>query len=170
MRLKPHTILWGVLAILVASRCAEAASPEIKIAPSGATILRATSPKGKALVTIHTATVEGSCAKSCPTSRVWWDWGVKHVPIVESLDIAINGHKVVAPLSVYSSMFDPASASLRYEKGNFVLRVEGADAGEAYFILVYFNRQGVSELRTFDMEFPEHPTQVTHYYVLTIGK
>ncbi len=61
-------------------------------------------------------------------------------------------------------MFDPVVASLRYEKGSFVLRVEGADGSESYFGLVYFNREEVTELRIYATEFPEHPMQITHFY------
>ncbi len=77
MKHKTSTLSLGALLILAASHCIRAAPLDVKIAPSGATVVSATSPKGKAVVTIHTATIEGDCAKACPASHVWWDWGGK---------------------------------------------------------------------------------------------
>jgi hypothetical protein len=137
---------------------------QTRIAESGATVLVVTSPKGKAVVTIRTATLTGTCGSACPASGVWLALGSKQSTVVEKMDISIDGQPVGVPLSVYADMFQPGNASLRFENGGFVLRIDGGDGGESYFVLIYFDAQGVDQLKVFDPELPDHPTQVTRFY------
>jgi hypothetical protein len=130
-----------------------AARAQTKIVRSGSTILSATSPEGRANVTIHTAVFRNSCACSC---RVVWveeelnllkELGLGEIDIVRGLRISVGGKRITVPGAVYEELFDPHEASLRFEKGNFVLRVDGADAAYSYFVRLYFRGCPISRWR-----------------------
>lgn len=136
-------MLWGTLLLLVAPTFLGAAPGPTRITAPGVTVVS---------------------ASSCPASRVWVAWGAKQVAVVQEMDISVNGRAVGVPLSVYASLFEPEDAALRFDGRNFVLRINGADGGEAYFTLIHFDLEGVNQLSVYDAEFPGHPTQVTHFY------
>ena len=155
---------YGLLPIIAITLFLEVAKAQSRITPSGTTVVKATSPKGTAVVTIATATIQDGCANSCPASRAWIELGAQNVAVVRKIDISIDGHPVAVPLSVYASLFQPKDSSLRFVKGSFVLRITGADGGESYFLLLYFDSSGISQLKLYNSEFPSQPAQVTRFY------
>lgn len=146
-----------------------AAGGQAGAARSGTTVITKKFPQGMVVVKVHTSALDGGCAKACPTSRIWAEWGVRRVVVIQELTITVNGHPIAVPLSVYSSLFDPARPSLYTGKQGFVLRIGGADGSEAYFALLYFDSSAVRQLKVFSDLDPTHPTQVTRYYPATIG-
>jgi hypothetical protein len=132
---------------------------------SGALTVSANSPQGKAVVTITTATLENQCAKACPTTNRWIeDVGENTASVVQKMEISVRGKTVGVPISVYASLLEPSTATLKFDKGSFILEIHGADGGEAYFALIYFNASEISQLKLYASEFPAHPTQITRYY------
>jgi hypothetical protein len=59
-------------------------------------------------------------------------WDAKQLTKVKSLKITLNGKDVIVPTSTFSTLAAPTNWSLRSEKGDFVLRIEGADASNLY--------------------------------------
>jgi hypothetical protein len=138
----------------------------LRIAKSGDTVITAANGKNKAVVTISTTAIEAGCSATCPSSRAWAELGAKQVIVVRKMTIAVNGNSLGVPLSVYASLFEPGVATLRFEGGNFILRIDGADGADAYFVLLYFDPNDIRQLKVYDSEFPSHPVQITNFYPL----
>jgi hypothetical protein len=162
--MKITSFAWAVWLFLLASVSPCVAQQAAKIAQSGTTIISVASSSAKASAEIQTVRLSGDCARLCPASRVWVDTGVESATIVQRLRLSIGPHTIFVPLSVYASLFEPRQASLKVEKGSFVLTIGGADGGESYFVQVYFDAGGVNRTLTFNSEFPDAPLQDTHYY------
>lgn len=157
------------LLVFIAACCPQGAAGQQTVADSGTTVVSGNFPRGKVVVKIRTAMLDQNCSKSCPTSTDWAGWGGKHVVVVQKVTIFVNGHPVFVPLGAYSNLFAPERASLRSNTRGFVLRVNGGDASESYFIRLYFNQGGVHELEVYSSLDPTHPTEVAHFYAVTIG-
>jgi hypothetical protein len=122
------------------------------------------SPKGKANITIRTAIFDRSCACSCPAAWALKESNLQEISIIQGLEISVGGKSIASPDSVYDHLFDPHEASLRFENGSFVLRIDGEDASNSYFVRVYFDREGVNRFVTYWSLVPDKPTSDTHYF------
>jgi hypothetical protein len=152
------------LFLLLTSASPSVAEQSAKIVQSGNTIVSAASSSAKARAEIQTVRLSGDCAHLCPASRVWTDLGAESASIVRRVKLSVGPRTIFVPLSVYASLFEPRQASLKFEKGSFLLTISGADGGESYFVQIYFDAGGVNRSLTFSSEFPEAPVQDTHYY------
>lgn len=137
--------------------CAQDRTP---IAKSGATSISATVNGAKIGVTIHTVKID----RSNPLFPLGDAWDAKVMSAVGGLEITVDGQSLAVPHSVLSDLFDPREASIRSEKGDFVLRVDGADASNSYFIRIFFDTVRVKRLVLYSSLFPNHPTADTRYY------
>jgi hypothetical protein len=144
------------------------------IASGGVTVLRKRFPKGTVAVRIYTATLGGDMANACPPSRfARRAYHAKRVIVVSDLRISVNGHAMAyVPTSAYAGLYDPTVARLLFDDGKFVLKVhanaDGASGG--YFVLLYFDSKTVSERRGYSELDERDPTEVTHYYAITVGQ
>lgn len=145
-----------------------ASSDRVPIVSSGKTVVSVESPDGVALVTIETTMLEGECADASPAGRVWTRYGVKQVTVVRAINISVGKRKLDVPLMSYAGLFQPGGASLRFEKGAFVLKIDGADGAEAYFSLIHFSVQGVTAMELYSTEFPDQPTVVTKFHTIDV--
>ena len=59
--------------------------------------------------------------------------------------ISVEGSTVFVPRSVFADLLDPKLASVRFEKGDFVLTITGADGAESYVVHVYFDMTRVKK-------------------------
>jgi hypothetical protein len=157
-------LLSAILVIAVQVSFLGTALAQTKIVRSGTTGVSAMSPKGSANITIHTTIFDRSCACACPTARVLDELNIKETSVIPALEISVAGKPIVVPTSVYDGLFDPREASLRFEKGIFILRIDGADAAYSYFVRVYFDGDGVKRLVTYSSLVPDKPTGDTHYF------
>jgi hypothetical protein len=139
---------------------ANAAQEEVAIAPSGNTVVGAVFKKKTVDVTIRTVRIESSNSA--------FPWGLKNVgfreiTIVQSLEISVDGKHIWVPRSVFGDLFNPLKASVGFEKGLFVLTINGGDASESYFIRVYFDDKKVSLMETYS-SLDNALTSDTRYY------
>lgn len=169
MKLGRCTLLGGALLLACSFPLFAGAQKQVSIAPSGTTVVRKTFPKGRVAVSIHTVKLEGRCAEACPVSHGWASRGFRQRVIIEDMAISVNGHDVPVPLSAYATFLSPHFASLRLDRGSFVLRIEGADGAYTYINLLYFDATGVNEKKVYSGMYPIHPIEVTHYYSISLG-
>ncbi len=152
------------IALLISTLAPAGAHNEATRILPGTTVIQSQSPLGIGVVTMVTKVLRGDDAGSCPASRAWTALGPNSAAVIEEMKITINGNSIPVPLSVYASLFEPGGASLKFDDGTFVLRIDGADGGEAYFVLLYFDAKGVNRMLVYDSEFPDHPTEETRYH------
>lgn len=169
MRLKARILFAGCLLIVGLHTSAAVAAGQTKIEESGSTVISATSPKGKASVTIHTARLEGECASTCPASRSWKEWGAEEVSVVQAMDFSINGHPLAVPTSVFATLRDMGQGSLRFEKGSFVLEISGGDGAFSYFVRIYFDASGINRRIGYSSLSPDTPLEDTRYYHVVLN-
>jgi len=167
LSLRKYLLLTSLI-VAVQSSVLVAARAQVKIARSGTTVVSATSPKGKAQVTIHTTIFDRSCVCSCPAAWALKELNVKEISVIEAFEISIDGKPLVVPDSVYDGLFDPHEASLRFENGSFVLLINGLDASNSYFVRIYFNCEGVDRFMTYWAIVPDRPSSDTHYFPLVL--
>ena len=137
---------------------------QTQISESGDTRITLASQTGTVVATISVTALDGKCVDNCPSSRVSESYGAKKVVVVQALRISIGKKQVPVPLSVYTGLFSPREASLQSEKGQFLLRVEGGDGAESYFIRAYFDMAGVNRVVRYSSLVPNKPAEETVYY------
>jgi hypothetical protein len=137
---------------------------QTSVARSGTTNLDAASPNGRVLVVIETTIFDGACSFSCPAESALKELNAKQLSVVQALKISIDGKPVIAPHSVYDHLFEPHEATLLPSEKGFVLRIDGMDASNSYFVRIYFDRHGVHRFVTYWGEAPDKPTSDTRYY------
>jgi hypothetical protein len=139
------------------------------IAPSGYTMLTANTPQEKVSVSFRTGKLDGTCAGASPLGWLLKAYGVKELTVVQDLQISIAGKSIgVIPGSVYAFLVDPREASLQFEKGSFVLRVDGGDASRSYFERAYFDQNGVNRLMSYGSNAPDQPSVDARFYRVTV--
>jgi hypothetical protein len=120
-----------------------------KVPDSGNVVLTARAPKAKAIVTIQTVAVEGSCRKVCPTTGFLTERGAEQASVVQTLSVSIDGEKIGVPSFVYSGLFDIQWASLSYKNGIFDLAIQ--EGTHDYMVHIYFDRRnGIYRMRVYD--------------------
>ena len=143
---------------------------QTKIAKSGSTAISATSAGHQATVTIQSVTV--AATSSCANSRLRRaiaEYGASEVTMIDAVEITLDHRNLFVPPSAYLTIFDAKRASLSFEKGSFVLKVDAGDGADSAFRLVYFDKNGVNRSTTYDYEFPERPVEDTSYSHLVIN-
>lgn len=143
---------------------AERIQTNAKIARSGTTVLKSRSPIGEVTLSIHTSIFDRSCACSCPAAWALKELKVKDIIIIEGLEISVEGKPVPVPDSVYDHLFNPHEASVQFKNGSFVLRIDGMDASNSYFVRIFFDRNGVSRMLTYWGLVPDKPMSDTRFY------
>lgn len=164
MRFKTYVLLSGAFLVLGLSVFPVFAQAQTQIARSGSTVVAAVFSTGKVTATIHTIKLEGDCAKACPASRPVTEWGPTGATVIQNMEISVDGHPVIVPPSVYASFSEPLKASLSFEDGNFVLRIDGGDGALSYFVRIYFDRKEINREMSYASAFPDQPTEDSHYY------
>ena len=157
-------LLWGVSLVVVQTPFLSIAHGQTKIVRSGSTVVSAMSPKGRGSIIVHTTIFDRGCVCSCPAARMLEELNIKEVAVVQGLEISVDGKPIAVPLSVYDELFDPRQISLRFDKGSFVLRIDGGDAAYSYFTRVYFDGSGVNRLLAYSSLVPDKPTGDLHYF------
>lgn len=159
-----------IIAILLATAVPTRGATQTRIAASGVTVVSATFRSVQVVVRIRTATLTGACAKAFLGDRWSTDGSEKRVVIIQGGSISINGHSVSSVYGLWG-LAGPVQASINRGKAGFVLRIDGAADGDssAYFALITFDQAGVHERRLYSDLDTHHPTDVTHYYTLTVG-
>lgn len=142
------------------------------IAPSGVTVLKRRFPGAGVVVRIYASTLAGNEANACPVSRSALEAyrGIR-ATVVSDLSISVNGHDMVyVPTSAYASIYDPIAARIGLKGGSFVLKIHANAGGESegYFVLLYFDSKTVKERKEFSELDERDPTEVTHYYAVTL--
>lgn len=152
---------WSLLLAVAWALCAQsfAQAPSTKqqlqkllgsnIRSSGAVTVSASGDGGKAVVTIRTTTLVGSCTSTCPSTRAVQAFGESSttaVPVVERIAVSIDGQRLFVPRLVYSGMYQPDFAKLIPEGSGFVLRIYGSDAASAYSTRIYFDTTGIQHM------------------------
>ncbi len=169
MRLKTRILFAGCLLILGLHTSAAVADGQTKIDESGSTVITATSPKGRASVTIQTARLEGECASACAASRSWKERGAEEVNVVQSMDFSVDGHPLAVPTSVFATLSDLGRASLRFEKGSFVLEITTGDGALSSFVRIYFDATGINRQIGYSSLSPDTPLEDTRYYHVVLN-
>jgi len=61
-------------------------------------------------------------------------------------------------------LIDPGGATLRFERGLFVLTITGGDGADSYSVRAYFDAMEVSRRMVFSLLIPDKPTEDTRYW------
>lgn len=157
-------LLLTMMAAGAQSRAITARRPDVSIARSGVTTLGLVSPRGNVKVVIRTAMFSSACKCSCPAAWALGELHLKELSVTRSLKISVGGKSIFVPDSVYDHLFEPHQAALRYERGTFILRIDGMDASDSYFVRVYFDDNAVNRFVTYWSLVPDRPTSDTHYF------
>lgn len=124
------------------------------IAQSGSTLLNATYKKTTVAITIRTVIVENGIADEFPLNR----------SVIQKLSFVVNSHTIFVPRSVFEDLVDPREASLRFEKGAFVLSVGGGDGADSYILKVYFDAIKVIRRTLYSALIPNKAVEETRYW------
>ncbi len=141
-----------------------ALAQEHALAKSGVTSVHAKSSNKEIDVVFHTVRVEKT-SDTFPGI----DWEAKAVTLAQMLEISVQGKRVFVPRSVFADLIDPRVASIKAQKGDFVLTIAGADGAEAYSVNVYFDATKVKRRTLSSALTPSVIAEDTHYR-LTILK
>lgn len=124
------------------------------VAPSGNTVIAATSSKIKAQAVLTTRQVvireadrerTDMPATSCTYSRF-------PCSVVDYLSITVKGEPITVPRSVYLDLADINAAVVTTEKGKYILRLTGGDASESYRVVIEFDANRVRTKRVYSGE------------------
>jgi hypothetical protein len=93
------------------------------------------------------------------------EYGIKEITIIHDLNISIDGKSIgVVPAPVYAFLVNPLEATLHFEKGSFILRIDGGDTSLSYFERTYFDENGVNRMMSYSSLIPDKPSVDTHFY------
>ena len=159
--------LWPIL--LVACQFCAAQSHAVKIAPSGTTTISAAFGRMKVKAEFRTATVQISIGEASKRKFVQCTYSITPCSLTERVRLQIDGKGVVFPDSAYSDLGDITTAQLTTKAGLVILIIRGGDASEAYIADLMFNRDRLLERRLYSGEDPNHPLEISHYYVVSLG-
>jgi hypothetical protein len=135
---------------------------ETAIARSGITVVQGGSERQRVVVKIHTTLFRSGCP--CPAALALKETGLKAISIIKNLEISVDGKAIGVSSSVYDRLFEPHWASLHLENGNFMLKIEGMDGADSYFVRIYFDRKGVSRILDYWALVPDKPISETRYF------
>ena len=117
-----------------------------EIAPSGDTAIAATLKGRVVKATFHTVRI----GKSDAIFPALDESEANHVfTMVQDMKLTIGSNSVWVHRSVFSDLLDPLAATLRLANGQFVLRIDGGDGSEGYFVEIYFDEKMVSRRRMY---------------------
>jgi hypothetical protein len=161
-----HEAKWCVFVLIGISSLMPAAQPiaaqeATAIVGSGSTSVHAAFKKPAVNATIRTVRIERPNILF-PLGVVW---DAKSVSLIQSMNISVDGQSVAVPRSVFTDLLDPSNASIRLEKGAFVLDLAGGDASNAYLIRVYFDATKVTRRTVYSALIPNKSAEDTHYYM-----
>jgi hypothetical protein len=83
--------------------------------------------------------------------------------VVQSLELSVGTTSVWVPRAAFADLLDPQEVSLRFEKGDFILRLAGGDASESYFVDLYFGATAAKQRLVYSSLVPTTPTEVSTY-------
>jgi hypothetical protein len=124
------------------------------VAPSGNTVIAATSAKinAQAVLTTRQVVIKEADrertdipATSCTYSRF-------PCSVVDYLSIIVKGKPISVPRSVYLDLADINTAVVITEKGKHILRLTGGDASESYRVVIEFDANRVRTKRVYSGE------------------
>ncbi len=169
MKLRLRILLPVVVFGFVSNVASGVIESEKRIAELGTMVITAVSPSNKGTVTIHTARVGASsdCANDWLRQAIQ-EYGAKEVTMIQGLEISLGNAKLFVPPSSYLSIFDAKRASLRFEKGSFVLEIYAGDGADAEFDLIYFDKTGVNRSMSYSYLSPNQPSEDTRYHHIAI--
>lgn len=158
MRLHAWSFICLLSFLLLSFQCV--AQERGAITQSGSTLLNAVSKKTSMTVIINTAKV--GPAKGLPLSQAE---NAKEITVIQKLNISVDSHPIFVPRSVFADLVDPREASLRFEKGAFVLSVGGGDGADSYTLHVYFDATKVIRRTLYSTLIPNKAVEETHYWL-----
>ena len=119
------------------------AQTPIEIAWPGTARLTETVKGVRVDVTFNTVTID----RSNPLFPYPMDgWHPDFIGVVRAIEISVDGQPIYLPPSVFGTLQAPNRASLRSEKGDFVLEITGGDAGLTTVTRIYFDKKGLKRL------------------------
>jgi hypothetical protein len=134
------------------------AETQTTIANSGTSTVRATVEGKEIIGVIHTIRIDRN-SDAFPSI----DWDAKAVTVVRKLELSVGGKRIFVPRSVFTDLLDPRSASIRSQKGAFILTIAGGDGAESYFVHIHFDTTNVTRRTLYSSLTPSTPTADTHY-------
>jgi hypothetical protein len=93
------------------------------------------------------------------------EWGTPTLTVVQNLEITVEGKKIFVPRSAFADLLDPRTASIRAQKGDFVLTIAGADGAESYFVRLVFDGTRVKTRAVYSALVPTTPAEKTSYWL-----
>jgi hypothetical protein len=157
-------LLLTLMGAVIQIPCLAAGSHHTAITRAGITVVQGGSKTQKVIVKIYTTLFRSNCPCPCPAALALKETGLNAISIIKNLEISVDGRAITVPTSVYDRLFEPHWASLHVENGNFVLRIEGMDAADSYFVRIYFDRESVSRVVDYWALVPDKPTSETRYF------
>jgi hypothetical protein len=143
--------LWIVLALwLVWPSSIFAAS----VAPSGKTLIAATSTKTKvqALLTTRQVDIREADRERTDIPATSCTYSSFPCSVVDHLSITVKGKRVIVPRSVYLDLADINFAEITIEKAKYTLHLAGGDASESYRVTIEFDANRVRTKRVYSGE------------------
>lgn len=158
MKNSASSLMWVVLLTAMVVSFPGIVEGQTVIAKSGPTSVRVRSAGKDIDIAFHTARVERN-SDAFPSIES----DTKAVTLVQKLEISIGGKSIFVPRSVFADLLDPRKASIQFEKGDFVLKIAGADGAESYFVNVYFDMAKVKRRMLYSALTPSIVAEDTHY-------
>ncbi len=158
MKRSASRLFWICFLTALVATCSARVENQTTISKSGISSVRAKLEGKEIVVAIHTVEIDRN-SDAFPSI----EWEAKTIAVVKSLEISINGKRIFVSRSVFADLLDPRAASLRWQKGLFLLTIGGGDGAESYFVHVYFNTTNVTRRTSFSALTPSTPTADTHY-------
>ena len=116
-----------------------------KIAATGDTVLTAKINGADVGVEFRSAQIK----PGDPLHPAWESFENHTFTTLTDLKISVGGKPVSLQDRAFADLLDPHGATLRAEKGSFVVRIYGLDASEAYFLDVWSNKREVTRRRDY---------------------
>jgi len=166
MNKQASCFMWAVLLSAVAvifsgvtmGQTAAEKSGQTPIAKSGVTSFHTKSLIDEIDVVFHTVRVE-KASDLFPSMA----WEANSATLIQNLEISVHGKTIFVPRSVFADLIDPRVASIKFQKGDFVLAIAGADGAESYSVHVYFDTTKVKRRMVYSSLTPSIVAEDTHY-------
>jgi len=138
-----------------------AQSPDrVEIAKTGESSLNSTINRTAVSVVFRSAQIP----PGDPLHPTWESFENHTFITVVGMRISVRGKSVFVPHAAFADLLDPIDARLRVEHGFFVVRINGGDGSEAYFVDVFFDARGVTRRRLYSTVGKPTLSSETRYF------
>ncbi len=161
--LKILSCLWIISIIGVEVEAVERAL----IAPSGETVIVASSAKVNVRVQVRTHEVQiGQPSEKRPdVIRSSCTYSRYPCSVVDDIEIFVNGKPIFVPRSAFCDLADLNTAEIRIEQKKSILTLNGGDASESYIVKIDFDAERVKSRRLSSSMAPDKLLQETVYHL-----